>query len=137
MVASQGYAQVFTRLGLLGSTGGEGEGSTETGIDTQIVSLATTSGSSWFNAQFAYSAQYYDAVANGTPKSLGQFTQRWMEAYASTQTNITISCENAGPLQELCEVAQDDAVMDFDVFSIAAAFDYSWANSELFIVLLF
>ena len=132
MVASQGYAQVFTRLGLLG-TSGEGEGSTE--ID-KIVSLATTSGSSWFNAQFAYSAQYYDAVANGTPNSLGQFTQRWMEAYASTQTNITISCENAGPLQELCEVAQDDAVMNFDIFSIAAAFDYSWANSE-FIVLLF
>ena len=136
MVASQGYAQVFTRLGILG-VGGEGSTTASDEADTQIVTLATTSGSSWFNAQFAYSAQYYDAVANGTPKSLGEFTQRWMEAYASTQTNITISCENAGPLQELCEVAQDDAVMDFDVFSIAAAFDYSWANSELFIVLLF
>ena len=74
MAASTAYAQVFSRLGLLGGT--------NDGKDTnKIVSVATTSGSSWFSAQFFFSSQYYDTIVNGTPESLGEFTKQWFEAY--------------------------------------------------------
>lgn len=80
MAASTAYAQVFSRLGLLGSSSSD-DSPDDTDTTNKIVSVATTSGSSWFSGQFFFSSQYYDAIANGTPESLGEFTEKWLEAY--------------------------------------------------------
>ena len=80
MAASTAYAQIFSRLGLLGSSSSD-DGDNDTDTKNKIVSVATTSGSSWFTAQFFFSSQYYDAIVNGTPESLGEFTEKWLEAY--------------------------------------------------------
>lgn len=80
MAASTAYAQIFSRLGLLGSSSSD-DGDNDTDTKNKIVSVATTSGSSWFSAQFFFSSQYYDAIVNGTPESLGEFTEKWLEAY--------------------------------------------------------
>ena len=92
MVAQSAYAQVFSNLGILGGHD-----------DTmpQIKVMAGSSGSSWFFSQFAFSQNYYNAVVNGNATSLGQFTQAWMDAYATTQSNIPPTC---GILQDLCDM---------------------------------
>ena len=75
MAASTAYAQIFSRLGLLGSSSSDDGEDDDTDTTNKIVSIATTSGSSWFSGQFFFSSQYYDAIANGTPESLGEFTE--------------------------------------------------------------
>ena len=98
----------------------------------RISNVATTSGSSWWSAQFFLSSVYYNEIVTGTPQLLGEFTSKWFAAYASTQENVTLGCSD-GPLQEICDkLADDDAFKsDLVVLSLAAVFNYSWPNSKL------
>ena len=58
------------------------------------------------------------------------------------QENVTISCENTGPLEDLCFELEEEDLSDFSVLSVATAFDNSCPNGEfsvclyLFILLL-
>ena len=93
MVAQSAYAQVFFKLGILNNS----PASKKT---PKIKLIDGSSGSSWFTTQFAFSQNYYNAVVRGTPESLGQFTQEWMDAYATTQAMAPADC---GQYQDLCE----------------------------------
>ncbi|KAL7555238.1 hypothetical protein ACHAWF_019039 [Thalassiosira exigua] len=125
MAAGSAYAQVFSRLGLLGTNGTD---ATTAAARPKIDVVATTSGSSWFSAQFFFSDEYYSAVADGTATSLGDFTRRWLEAYASTQANLTVSCD--GPFEDICTKldSEDPFKSDLYLMSLASAFNYSWPN---------
>jgi hypothetical protein len=114
MVANSAYAQVFSNIGLLDN----------------IDIVGTTSGSSWFSSQFFFSENYYRAVVDGTPESLGNFTRSWFEAYASTQADVGTSC---GSLQELCDLASKlpptNPLSDFaKLIPLMVYFDFSWPN---------
>jgi len=121
MVAQSAYAQIFSNLGILGTKTG---GSNDEG--PQIRVMAGASGSVWFQAQFAFSENYYKAVVDGTPTSLAQFTQDWMDAYATTQANIPPTC---GILQEICDMGQAAGPTLGEVaalFPLSAFYNWSW-----------
>lgn len=100
MAATNAYAQILARVGLLGGKDDDDEGdfamarsqskSKQRGKarkenKNNIRTIAATSGSSWFLSQLSYSRNYYEEVINGTPDSLGDFMLKWMNVYASTQ----------------------------------------------------
>lgn len=117
MVAQSAYAQVFSKLGILG-----GHDDTK----PQIKVMADTSGSSWFSSQFAFSQNYFNAVVNGNATSLGQFTKAWMDAYATTQSNIPNNCDI---LQELCDMGASTGPALSEVASLiplAVYYNRSW-----------
>lgn len=117
MVAQSAYAQVFSKLGILG-----GDDDTM----PQIKVMDGTSGSSWFTAQFAFSQNYFNAVVNGNATSLGQFTKAWMDAYATTQSNIPPTC---GILQELCDMGNSSGAalsMIAELLPLALYYNNSW-----------
>lgn len=123
MAATSAYAQVFSHLGLLGG----GTSPNNNGTSTQKIGIVTTtSGSSWWSAQFFFSSQYHDAVVGGTPNSLGGFTQQWLEAYASTQANVSFSC---GPFANICSELPSDSPLasTLPLAGVAESFNYSWA----------
>ena len=113
MVAQSAYAQVFSNLGILGG---------HDDMKPQIKVMAGSSGSSWFFAQFAFSENYYNAVANGNATSLGQFTQAWMDAYATTQSDIPSTC---GQLQELCDMGPALGEIA-PLLPLVSYYNYSW-----------
>jgi hypothetical protein len=134
MVAQSAYAQVFSKLGILGSTddspaqsddGGREDTTTAT---PKIKVMAGNSGSTWFLTQFAFSQNYYNTIVDGTPTSLGQFTQAWMEAYATTQSNIPDTC---GPLQALCDIgsAVESLAAVTSFIPLALYYNLSWAET--------
>ena len=103
MAATNAYAQILARVGLLGGKDDDDEGdfamarsqskSKQRGKarkenKNNIRTIAATSGSSWFLSQLSYSRNYYEEVINGTPDSLGDFMLKWMNAYASTQVYV-------------------------------------------------
>ena len=86
MAATNAYAQILARVGLLGGKDDDDEGdfamarsqikSKQRGKarkenKTNIQTIAATSGSSWFLSQLSYSRNYYEEVINGTPDLLG------------------------------------------------------------------
>jgi hypothetical protein len=118
MVAQSAYAQMFSNLGIL-----EGQDDDTT---PRIKVMAAASGSAWFFTQFAFSENYYNAVVNGNATSLGQFTQAWMDAYATTQSNIPPTC---GILQGLCDMGASSGPALAQVASLlplATAYNESW-----------
>ena len=70
--------------------------------------MTGTSGTSWFLSQIAFSQNYYDSIVHGTPRSLGNLTQAWMEAYGTTQTDLPNDC---GALQAFCDTNFTDQIM--------------------------
>ena len=124
MVAQSAYAQVFSNLGILDTK----EASSDNDIDRpRIRVMAGTSGSDWFIAQFAFSENYYKAVVDGSPASLAQFTQDWMDAYATTQANIPPTC---GILQELCDMGASSGPLSevAALFPLSKFYNWSWPN---------
>jgi len=114
MVAQSAYAQIFSNLGII-----VGKDDTK----PQIKVMAASSGSAWFFTQFAFSENYYSAVVNGNATSLGQFTQAWMDAYATTQSNIPPTC---GMLQSLCDMGGPALAEIAAILPLAIAFNESW-----------
>ena len=120
MVAQSAYAQVFSKLGILGG---------HDNTNPQIKVMAATSGSSWFSSQFAFSQNYFNAVVNGNATSLGKFTKAWMDAYATTQSNILPNC---GILQELCDMgASSEPVLSEVAALIPFALNYNRSWPEI------
>lgn len=117
MVAQSAYAQVFSDLGILG-----GHDDTK---KPQIKVIDGSSGSSWFTSQFAFSQNYYNAVVNGDATSLGQFTKAWMDAYATTQSNIPPTC---GILQDLCDMGASAGALSgvTSLIPLALYYNQSW-----------
>jgi hypothetical protein len=117
MVAQSAYAQIFSNLGILAG---------QDDTIPQIKVVAAASGSAWFFTQFAFSENYYNAVVNGNATSLGQFTQAWMDAYATTQSNIPPTC---GILQSLCDMGASSGPALAEVATLlplAMAYNESW-----------
>jgi len=138
MVAQSAYAQVFSKLGILGRTDDDSiahshsdDGANDDGTATatsKIKVMAGVSGSSWFMTQFAFSQNYYNTIVNGTPTSLGEFTQAWMDAYATTQSNIPDTC---GPLQQVCDMASayESFAAAKTFIPLAYYYNFSWAET--------
>ena len=102
------------------------EASSDNDIDRpRIRVMAGASGSGWFMAQFAFSENYYKAVVDGSPASLAQFTQDWMDAYATTQANIPPTC---GILQELCDMGASSGPLSevAALFPLSKFYNWSW-----------
>ena len=116
MVAQSAYAQVFHKLGILAGSKPKIKDNTP-----QIKVVAGTSGSSWFWAQFAFSKRYYNSIVLGTPKSLGKFTLAWMNAYATTQANISTSCVEQ--LQPFCDAVGGELA---DGIPLVLYYNESW-----------
>ena len=124
MVAQSAYAQIFSNLGILGTK----EASSDTD-KPRIRVMAGSSGSGWFMAQFAFSENYYKAVVDGSPASLAQFTQDWMDAYATTQANIPLTC---GILQTFCDMGATAGPLSEVQALFPLAKFYNWSIPNLY-----
>jgi hypothetical protein len=123
MVAQSAYAQLFSNLGILG----DNNNNDGISIKPKIKVMTGTSGTSWFLSQFAFSQNYYDSIiVNGTPRSLGDLTQAWMEAYGTTQTDLPNDC---GALQAFCDTNFTDQMMGEEftaLIQITHYYNQSW-----------
>lgn len=66
-----GYANVFYQAGLIADD------------SCAFEAISTNSGASWFNSQFFYSPEFFNATTQSTPEELYDFVLKWMDSYAA------------------------------------------------------
>ena len=76
MVADMAVANLLGQVGVL------------TPSSSDLSSISTNSGASWFSLQFFYSPVFFNRTLTSSPNELGQFVREWMQSYESMFANV-------------------------------------------------
>lgn len=74
---------------------------------SEVDSVATNSGATWFSLQFFFSEPFYQAVT-GDSSALSDFVTEWMGAYKSIFSRETYDCPSTpAPWNDFCSLVTD------------------------------